>query len=566
MMCRLFTKSRIAKKLPGLFSTSRRASSSTSPPTDWNSHSEFFDYTNARFVCNEKYEMEMRHVSFDMNELAKLAAKSVGAAKCVNVEKLSEGMFSKPFLFTMEDGSQVVGKVPNPNAGLPHFTTASEVATMDFVRNVLGTPVPKVLAWSSKANESPVGAEFIIMEMAPGVQLSTVWGEMGLEARFKIIKTIGGIQNEWASTSFPQYGSLYYASDLDHPRPCILTKRDGSQVEEPRFAVGPSMGREQFDDGRIAVQFDRGPWDTVEQCKRAVGLREIACIKAMTTLPHSPLGLYGPGTYTRCRSKKLGAAQNYLQIFKYLLPTDPSLSASFLWHDDLHVENIFVNPEAPWEISSIIDWQSTELLPLMDHARQPFFLDYDGPPPDGLEEPQMPANFSEMSPDEQAAAKVLHSLRSLSALYKLLMYRDTRNFYKAMEFRETVSFKMLIYPRKLLTDGEALYQKCIQALEEEWTSLPGVQAAGNPPFPVRFSTDEVTTIERDVDDTERGMGLMQKLELSLGDLRPEHGMVRHDQYDDVKCLLKEHKAAMMQHLAFSDEDRRAWDNSWPFGN
>lgn len=83
---------------------------------------------------NEEYEMGMRHVPFDMNELAKLAAQSVGAVKCVHVEKLGEGLYNKPFLFTMEDGSQVVGKVPNLSAGLPHFTTASEVATMDFVR------------------------------------------------------------------------------------------------------------------------------------------------------------------------------------------------------------------------------------------------------------------------------------------------------------------------------------------------------------------------------------------------------------------------------------------------
>lgn len=33
----------------------------------------------------------------------------------------------------MEDGNEVIAKLPNPNAGKPHFTTASEVATMHFV-------------------------------------------------------------------------------------------------------------------------------------------------------------------------------------------------------------------------------------------------------------------------------------------------------------------------------------------------------------------------------------------------------------------------------------------------
>ncbi|EHL02350.1 hypothetical protein M7I_1604 [Glarea lozoyensis 74030] len=90
-----------------------------------------------------------------MNELARIAAEVVGSKHCVNVQKYPDGMYNKAFLLTMENGTQVVAKVPNPNAGLAHFTTASEVATMDFALNVCKTPSPKVLAWSSKASENP---------------------------------------------------------------------------------------------------------------------------------------------------------------------------------------------------------------------------------------------------------------------------------------------------------------------------------------------------------------------------------------------------------------------------
>ena len=49
---------------------------------------------------------------------------------------MADGLYSKALLLTMDDGVQVIGKVPNPNAGIPHFTTASEVATMDFVSDI----------------------------------------------------------------------------------------------------------------------------------------------------------------------------------------------------------------------------------------------------------------------------------------------------------------------------------------------------------------------------------------------------------------------------------------------
>ena len=126
-------------------------------------------------------------------------------------------------------------------------------------RNMLRTPVPKVFAWSSRANENPVGAEYIIMEKAPGVQLDELWPNMDIKARFEVVKAIASFQNAWASTSFSQYGSLYYSFDIDRENACILTKSDGSRNTEPRFTVGPSVGRDMLDDGRIAVDFDRGP-------------------------------------------------------------------------------------------------------------------------------------------------------------------------------------------------------------------------------------------------------------------------------------------------------------------
>lgn len=72
-------------------------------------------------------------MKFNVNELARVAAQATGARHCIDVEKFADGMHNKALLLTMDNGSKVVGKIPNPNAGRSHFTTASEVATMDFV-------------------------------------------------------------------------------------------------------------------------------------------------------------------------------------------------------------------------------------------------------------------------------------------------------------------------------------------------------------------------------------------------------------------------------------------------
>lgn len=135
-MRRLFTQSVRPFKWSRL-SIVFRPGFSRSLHKNWNSVNDFFQYTRGRFVSNEEHELSIRRVKFDMNELARLAADSVGSRECVHIEKFPDGMFNKTFLFTMANGVEVVGKVPNPNAGQPHFTTASEVATMDFVSRAL---------------------------------------------------------------------------------------------------------------------------------------------------------------------------------------------------------------------------------------------------------------------------------------------------------------------------------------------------------------------------------------------------------------------------------------------
>lgn len=36
----------------------------------------------------------------------------------------------------MDDGKELIAKLPNPNAGRGHYTNASEVATMDYVSDL----------------------------------------------------------------------------------------------------------------------------------------------------------------------------------------------------------------------------------------------------------------------------------------------------------------------------------------------------------------------------------------------------------------------------------------------
>ncbi|KAK5113994.1 hypothetical protein LTR62_003117 [Meristemomyces frigidus] len=517
--------------------------------TDWNQYADFFNFTRGRFVSKEAEQMAQRRVIFDMNQLCKIAGDAVGK-QCINVEKFADGMYNKAFLLTMDDNKQVVAKVPNPNAGLPYFTTASEVATMDLMRNIMKTPAPQVLAWDS-SNANAVKAEYIIMEKAKGVQLGTVWPTMDGGQKVQLIRAIARHQRAWSKISFSRIGSLYYAKDLsptDVAGP-VFFDDSGNPVTDSKFAIGPISGREWMDFGRANIDCDRGPWTSTESYRRAVLERDMQAARSLGALPRPLSMLCGPSLYQPTREKKLFACEAAFQVLPYILPREQWASAFHMWHDDLHEENIFVDADDPTTITAIIDWQSTCIAPLFDHTMAPGFLDYEGPAMQGMERPEPPELPEAMDPREKAAALKLYDEQILASGYKHMLESNIRPVFDAVMYEDSKHSGILSASRNIFEIGEAYCLGSILELEDS---------------PVRFSEAERANIQDDVEKTAASMNAMSVIKDALGSLFPEKGCVRPEQYDDSKAALRRVKTQVIEDFSRSAEDRCTWEKVWPF--
>ena len=49
--------------------------------------------------------------------------------------KIPEGMYNKVFSLKMEDSREILTKTPNPNAANSQYVVASEVTTLNFMRD-----------------------------------------------------------------------------------------------------------------------------------------------------------------------------------------------------------------------------------------------------------------------------------------------------------------------------------------------------------------------------------------------------------------------------------------------
>jgi hypothetical protein len=74
-------------------------------------------------------------------------------------------------------------------------------------RSILGIPVPKVLGYSADA-ANPVGSEYILMEEAKEVQLSSLWNEMEIADQAKILKSLIEIDVKFLAISLDRYALL----------------------------------------------------------------------------------------------------------------------------------------------------------------------------------------------------------------------------------------------------------------------------------------------------------------------------------------------------------------------
>lgn len=145
-------------------------------------------------------------------------------------------------------------------------TYADGVLIISQVRCKLGIPAPKVLAWHSRADDSPIGAAYIIMEKAQGVPLTELWESMSLRQRSGLIQNFDIVQKALSSISFKSYGSLYFAQDVKAGPPAepLYINTAGNDVVDERYIVGPIIGRGWLDDGRAKIKFDRGPCKFIE--------------------------------------------------------------------------------------------------------------------------------------------------------------------------------------------------------------------------------------------------------------------------------------------------------------
>ncbi|KAL3428980.1 kinase-like domain-containing protein [Aspergillus tetrazonus] len=461
---------------------------------------------SGRWLWDEEQQLRDRFSPFDVPQLQKVAASSVGASKCVEITKLAEG---------------------SPR----YYMTAFEVATMDFARSILQIPTPKVFAWSADAC-NPVRSEYIIMEEAAGVKLDDIWDDLSLEQRITVMKDLISLEKKMASISFNSYGNLYYASETIPGASAAEVvgdvPADVKNIVMRRFAVGPVAERAYWRKERATMDIDRGPWKNPQDYTISLGLRELKWI-TQYAVPSKPQD--DPLVLESC---------------PYLLPNDPAVVAPHIWHRDLHAANIFVHDG---RISSVIDWQGTWAAPLILQARHPRLVEYHG---DIVL--KAPANFENLEPDDKNKVREQMSKSIIISLYEKQIAKEVPLLNKVLRYNhgrtrcEPIRFVGDTWDDDILPLRESLIR-----IEKYWNEL-----GFDFPCPIHFTEDEL----RIHSEESEGWNEVQEFWDSVSFIISQDGWTPKHLYNDALALFSELRETGLRSMTGKEREdfkkRKQW--------
>ncbi|PWY75735.1 phosphotransferase enzyme family protein [Aspergillus eucalypticola CBS 122712] len=505
--------------------------SASTKPTDTNSH--YFNYTSGRWLHDESLQLEKRHITFNVSALQQITGQTLGT-QCVAINKLREGMFNKVFSLKMANGKEVLARIPNPNAGHPHYVVASEVATLDFLRAGLKIPVPRVLSWSSSSQTNPVAAEYIIMEKVQGQQLSEVWDTMSEAQRFRLVRNLVHIERRLMEAKFTQHGSLYYRDTF--PRGRSIAALPGLS----KYVFGPTTQRSFWEDEVENLDIDRGPWETAMGYLSAVANREIVRIRhghSNTNYATIPLA-----RTPKRRKEHIQLLEKFLAVLPHILPSD-STQCPVMLHHDLHVDNIFVDGHDPSQITSIIDWQAVHIAPLFLTAKFPSIFNCDDDYTWGALQPKLPTDFDVLSTvEKEEAEQKLERLR-LKKFYELASRKFNPSLVLAMDQmrddNDPTSFIFHIVSQTS-KDGPIPLRELLIQVYEKWAGIMA-QRGSTSLCPIYFSRKD---IDQSRQQTEAWAAAFSKFDDLRAQVSGEEGWVSHDDYKEANKRWKENEKTL----------------------
>ena len=258
-------------------------------------------------------------------------------------------------------------------------------------------------------------------------------------------------------------------------------------------------------------------------------------------------------------SVHLDSLQKYLQISKHLLPQgDPALLRPTLRHPDLRPSNIFVSDN--FEITSLIDWQSSVILPFYLQSGIPSDLDNSMDPiSKELRLPSLPPDFDSLPEHDRLSQLELLAKRQLHHFYMTWSAEKNPRHFDAMNYPFSIGRRKIFQLSSAPWQGDNIPPRSsLIFVKQNWRDFCGSSTV---PCPITFTDEEESECLR-LDELEQGAEEQLEASKAMLGLGPE-GWVSHDNYEASQAAISQMKAMCLEQ-ADSEIEKTAIKDHWVF--
>ncbi|KAL1968438.1 hypothetical protein VTN77DRAFT_1967 [Rasamsonia byssochlamydoides] len=195
----------------------------------------------------------------------------------------------------------------------------------------------------------------------------------------------------------------------------------------------------------------------------------------MSRISHNPPQNNNSGVFHRGTITEHETLLEYAIRLMDLLDSHPAVSQSatpILWHTDLHMGNIFVSPNEPSQIVSLIDWQLTCISPAFLQAGWPIFLEPPRNYTKGLVKPPRPDNLEKLDAEDRALALYEWRQANCAKAYEVSTFLENRPAHNAMMNAPAVLLRELFTRCSEISETGVLpLRACLIEIFQNWTTL-----------------------------------------------------------------------------------------------
>ena len=231
-----------------------------------------------------------------------------------------------------------------------------------------------------------------------------------------------------------------------------------------------------------------------------------------------------------------GMLEVLCMVIPHIVPHSTDQRLPLLWHKDLHLGNIFVSSEG--HVTSIIDWQDANTLPLFLEARVPQFIE--------VEHKslllELPENFSEIS--EPSKTEVWERFRQsmLMQYYLADLRENVPELAAVLDDEQLAPIRKQVEPFAQISYGQdvdaLLLRETLLRIQRHWSGFVRDTNAA-PRCPINIDGDELDKHQKDGRRYNEFQDLLKSRNITVA----EEGWVPIDDFgkrkDDLRNVIKE---------------------------